>query len=68
MLGASARYSCLHTPVETGTPPSRQRKLATFRFPGFHKYRESYGSAPSLFLSKSNPLRWASILYGTMGF
>ena len=21
MVGASARYSCLHTPVETGTPP-----------------------------------------------
>jgi hypothetical protein len=22
MLGASARYSCLHTPVETVTPPN----------------------------------------------
>ena len=25
MLGASARYSCFSAPVETGTPPSRQR-------------------------------------------
>ena len=31
MVGASARYSCLHTPVETSTPP-RQKKLAPFRF------------------------------------
>ena len=61
MVGASARYSCLHTPVETVTPPRRQRKLAPFRFPGFRKCRESSISAISLFLSKSNPLRWASI-------
>ena len=31
MLGASARYSCLHTPVETGTPPDPKR--APNRFP-----------------------------------
>ena len=30
MLGASARYSCLHTPVETGTPP-RQNELHILR-------------------------------------
>ena len=32
MVGASARYSCLHTPVETSTPPCRQKKLASLRF------------------------------------
>lgn len=32
MVGASARYSCLHTPVETGTPPYRQSKLRILRF------------------------------------
>ena len=32
MVGASARYSCLHTPVETSTPPCRQKKLAALRF------------------------------------
>ena len=63
MSGASARYSCLHTPVETVTPPCRQTKPAPFRFPGFRKSRESSISAISLFLSKSNPLRWASILF-----
>ena len=26
MLGASARWSRLHTPVETGTPPYRSRR------------------------------------------
>ena len=31
MVGASARYSCLHTPVETSTPP-RQKKLASLGF------------------------------------
>jgi hypothetical protein len=30
MLGASARYSCLHTPVETGTPP-RQNDYISFK-------------------------------------
>ncbi len=68
MLGASARYSCLYTPVETVTPPRRQRKLSPFRFPGFRKRRESSISEISLFLSKSNPLRWASILFFSMVF
>ena len=32
MLGASARWSRLHTPVETGTPPRRRGKLRSLRF------------------------------------
>ena len=60
MPGASARYSCLHAPVETVTPPRRQTKPAPFRFPGFRKSRESSISAVSVFLSNLNPLRWAS--------
>ena len=32
MLGASARWSRLHTPVETGTPPRRRYKLRSARF------------------------------------
>ena len=32
MLGASARLSRLHTPVETGTPPRRRSKLRSLRF------------------------------------
>ena len=66
MSGASARYSCLHAPVETVTPPRRQKKAIPFRFPGLRKRRESSISAISLFLSKSNPLRWASILLRTI--
>ena len=31
MVGASARYSCLHTPVETGTPPRRSKLHIAFR-------------------------------------
>ena len=31
MLGASARLSCLHTPVETITPPRRRGKLRCIR-------------------------------------
>ena len=30
--GAAARWSRLHTPVETGTPPRRRAKSAPFRF------------------------------------
>ena len=60
MVGASARYSCLHTPVETSTPP-RQKNSAPFRFRGLRKSRENFISVASFFLSKSNPLRWASI-------
>ena len=52
MVGASARYSCLHTPVETSTPP-RRKKLAPFRFRGLRKSRESCTSVSSFFLSKS---------------
>ena len=65
MLGASARCSCLHTPVETVTPPRRQTKPAPFRFPGFRKSRESCTSAVSVFLSNSDPLRWA-LSWGTI--
>ena len=53
MPGASARYSCLRTPVETSTSPRRQKKLASFRFRGLRKCRENCISAPSFFLSKS---------------
>ena len=56
MPGASARYSCLHAPVETVTPPRRQKKPAPFRFRGLRKSRENYTSAVSFFLSESNPL------------
>ena len=52
MLGASARYSCLHTPVETVTPP-RQTKPIPFRFRGFRKSRESSISIGFIFLSNS---------------
>ena len=52
MLGASARYSCLHTPVETVTPP-RQTKPIPFRFRGFRKSRESSISIGFVFLSNS---------------
>ena len=60
MPGASARYSCLHAPVETVTPPRRQKKAIPFRFPGFRKSWESSISIASFFLTNSNPLRWAS--------
>ena len=60
MSGASARYSCLHAPVETVTPPRRQKKAIPFRFPGFRKSRESSISIASFFLTNSNPLCWAS--------
>ena len=43
------------------TPGCRQKKLAAFRFRGFGKSRENCTSAPSFFLSRSNPLRWALI-------
>ena len=56
MVGASARYSCLHTPVETSTPPCRQKELASFRFRGLRKCRENFISAPSFFLSEAKPL------------
>ena len=65
MPGASARYSCLHAPVETVTPP-RQTKPIPFRFRGFRKSPESSISIGSVFLSNSNPLRWASSWLRTM--
>ena len=37
----------------------RQKKLAAFHFPGFHRCRGNSISAPYFFLSKPNPLRWA---------
>ncbi len=51
MVGASARYSCLHAPVETVTPPRRQTKPIPFRFRGFRKSPESSISIGSVFLS-----------------
>ena len=71
MLGASARYSCLHTPVETVTSPRRrQTKVAPFRFRGLRKSRENFISAPSVFLSNLGPLRWAQVgrEHGSDGF
>ena len=50
--------------IPQGSP--RQKKLAPFRFPGSRKRRESCLSASSFFLSKSNPLRWASIWGGSI--
>ena len=55
MPGASARYSCLHAPVETVTPP-RQTKPIPFRFRGFRKSPESSISIGSVFLSNLNQL------------
>ena len=54
MLGASARLSCLHTPVETSTPPCRRgklhiprsrlrRDLAHFAAPPLHREPASAG-------------------------
>ena len=40
-------------------PYGRQKKLASFRFRGLRKSRESCTSAISFFLSTTNPLRWA---------
>ena len=45
--------------------PLRQTKPAPFRFPGFRKSRESCTSAVSVFLSNSDPLRWA-LSWGTI--
>ena len=62
MSGASARYSCLHAPVETVTPPRRQKKAIPFRFPGFRKSRESSISIASFFLTNTDPLALGSVL------
>ena len=56
MPGASARYSCLHAPVETVTPPRRQTKPIPFRFRGFRRSPESSISIGSVFLSNLNQL------------
>ena len=56
MVGASARYSCLYTPVETSTPP-RRRGLHIVSLP--RKLESSL--IPSLLLSKPHPLRWAAV-------
>ena len=60
MLGASARCSCLHAPVETVTPPRRQTKPIPFRFPGSRKCRESSISIGS----SSFPIRSAGLRIG----
>ena len=62
MPGTSARYSCLHAPVETVTPPRRQKKPIPFRFRGFRKSPESSISIGSFFLSNSDPLALGSEL------
>lgn len=54
MVGASARYLCLHTPVETMTPPYRH--LPACRFRSHPVGRDLHLRRP--FRSKSNPLRW----------
>ena len=46
-------------------PLRRQKKLAAFRFRGLRRSRENCISAPSFFLSKTDPLRWAPILLRT---
>ena len=57
MLGASARYSRLHTPVETSAAPRRD-KLRILRF----RLKGENSLAPLSLLSPSNPpgagLRW----------
>ena len=44
-------------------PPRRRKNAAPFRFRGFRKSRENCISAASFLLSKSDPLRWAPILF-----
>ena len=55
--GATARYSCLRVPVETGTPPHRRSKLHIPRFAASGKARS--------FRCSSSPnrtrLRWAPV-------
>ena len=60
MLGASARYSCFCTPVETSTPP-RRRKVhsAQDALPGI------LYSIPLRLLSAQKPLRWVLSGLGT---
>ena len=50
-------------PKRKNPPRPRQKKLAPCRFRGFRRSRESSISAPSFFLSKSDPLRWALIWF-----
>ena len=57
----AASWSQTTRATSCATPGCRQKKLAPFRFRGLRKSRESCISAPSFFLSESNPLRWASI-------
>ena len=59
MLGASARYSCFCTPVETSTPP-RRRKVhsAQDALPGI------LYSIPLRLLSAQKPLRWVFERFG----
>ncbi len=54
MLGASARYSGLHVPVETSTPP-RRRKVRSVQ----DTLMGILHAAPLLLLFPSDPLRWA---------
>ena len=54
MLGASARYSGLHVPVETSTPPRRRKvRFVQDALAGI------LHAAPLLLLFPSDPLRWA---------
>ena len=58
MLGASARYSCLRVPVETGTPPRRRGKLHIPRFAASGKARSFRCS------SSPNRTRFAGLWFG----
>ena len=58
MLGASARYSCLRVPVETGTPPRRRSKLHIPRFAAGGKARSFRCS------SSPNRTRFAGLRFG----
>ena len=49
MTGASARWSRLHIPVETGTPPYRRSKL---HIPRFALWKSSFIPLPLLFQNK----------------
>ena len=58
MVGASARYSCLHTPVETSTPPSRRGLRIVSLPPGMAKARSLRRS------SSPNRTRCAGLRFG----
>ena len=54
--GATARYSCLRVPVETGTPPYRRSKVRSVQ----DALTGIPHNAPLLLLSKPDPLALGS--------